>query len=147
MTLCRSKAAARTPTMAEPSVFARLRSARPSDRLAELRRFYVDALGCQVLGEWVDHDGFDGLVVGDASGSWQVEFIHEQARPAAPVPSDEHLLVFYLPSRCALAERVASMDAAGCKRVAPNNPYWSRHGVTYVDPDGYHVVLAVPRDA
>jgi len=136
------------PTLAAVDAMAdgytRMRSARPSDRLGELRRFYIDALGCTLLGEFAGHDGFDGLIVGHPSGRWQLEFVHEHARAAPPVPSHEHLLVFYLDDRAALAARVAAMDSAGCRRATPNNPYWSRHGVTYVDPDGYHVVLAVP---
>jgi len=43
-------------------MFAALRSARPSDRLGELRRFHIDALGCALLGEFAGHDGFDGLI-------------------------------------------------------------------------------------
>jgi catechol 2,3-dioxygenase-like lactoylglutathione lyase family enzyme len=125
-------------------MFVRFRSARPTDRLPALRRFYVDALGLSVLGEWTDHEGFDGLVVGDARAGWQAEFIHEHAHPAPPAPGPEHLLVFYVADRAALAQRAAAMDAAGCRRVAPNNPYWARCGVTYEDPDGYPVVIAVP---
>jgi len=125
-------------------MFARFRSARPSDRLEALRRFYVGALGCTLLGEFQGHEGFDGLIVGDPSGAWQAEFVRERGRSAPPVPSDEHLLVFYLADRAALAERVAQVEAAGYERTPPHNPYWARHGVTFADPDGYHVVLAVP---
>jgi catechol 2,3-dioxygenase-like lactoylglutathione lyase family enzyme len=128
-------------------MFARFRSARPSDRLAQLRRFYVDALGCSVLGEFSQHAGFDGLIIGDVEGSWQVEFVHEHGVTSVPVPSPEHLLVFYVADRAALAGRVAAMAAAGHAQVTPHNPYWSRHGVTFSDPDGYHVVVAVPPGA
>lgn len=125
-------------------MFALFRCARPSDRLGELRRFYVDGLGCALLSAWVDHEGYDGLVVGDPAGRWQAEFIREHARPAVPVPSHEHLLVFYVADRALLAARADAMDAAGWPRVQPDNPYWQRHGVAYADPDGYHVVIAVP---
>jgi catechol 2,3-dioxygenase-like lactoylglutathione lyase family enzyme len=128
-------------------MYVRFRSARPTDRLPALRRFYVDALGLAVLAEWTDHEGFDGLVVGDAASGWQAEFIHEHAHPAPPPPGPEHLLVFYVADRAALSARSAAMDAAGCRRVQPNNPYWSRCGVTYEDPDGYAVVIAVPPGA
>ncbi|HKX94450.1 MAG TPA: VOC family protein [Methylibium sp.] len=124
-------------------MFVRLRSARPTNDLAALRRFYVDALGCRAVAEWVDHQGFDGLVIDDGSGAWQVEFVVDRARPAPPVPSHEHLLVFYVADRAALAARTAAMDAASGRRVAPNNPYWARCGVTYADPDGYCVVIAL----
>jgi catechol 2,3-dioxygenase-like lactoylglutathione lyase family enzyme len=124
-------------------MFARFRCARPSDRLGALRHFFVDALGCTLLGEFADHEGFDGLIVGDPSRAWQIEFVHQRGHLAVPVPSDEHLLVFYLPDRAARDARAAVLEAAGCTRRQPHNPYWSRHGVTFADPDGYHVVLAV----
>ena len=125
-------------------MFVLFRSARPSDRLGELRRFYVDGLGCALLSAWVDKEGYDGLVVGDPAGRWQAEFIREHARPAVPVPSHEHLLVFYVADRARLADKADAMDAAGWPRVQPANPYWQRQGVTFADPDGYHVVIAVP---
>jgi catechol 2,3-dioxygenase-like lactoylglutathione lyase family enzyme len=127
-------------------MFVRFRSARPSDDLAALRRFYVDALGCALLGEFADHDGFDGLIVGDPGGRWQAEFVHQRGHRAPPVPGDEHLLVFYVADRTALAARVAALEAAGVPRATPNNPYWARHGATFVDPDGYAVVVAVVPD-
>jgi len=125
-------------------MFVRFRAARPSDRLGELRHFYVDALGCDLLSEWQDHEGYDGLVVGDPAGRWQAEFVHDRKRPAPRVPGPEHLLVFYVADRAALNARAHTMDAAGCHRVAPANGYWARQGVTYLDPDGYAVVIAVP---
>ncbi len=127
----------------QAAAFTRFRAARPSDRLATLKPFYVDALGCTLVAEFNDHDGFDGLIVGDPNGHWQVEFLHQHGRAAAPVPSLEHLLVFYVDSREQLQARAAAMDAAGHARAAPNNPYWAQHGATFVDPDGYHVIIAV----
>ena len=127
-----------------PAPFVRFRSARPVNDLAALERFYVGALGCTRLGAFEDHEGFDGLILGAPDGAWQIEFVREQGVVAPRAPTDEHLLVFYVADRAALDARCATMDAAGCERVEPNNPYWLHHGVTYVDPEGYHVVVAVP---
>lgn len=125
-------------------MYVRLRSARASDRLGELRHFYVDALGCALLAEWQDHDGYDGLVVGDPLGRWQAEFVHRRGHLAPPPPGDEHLLVFYVDDRGALAQRCSAIEAAGFAPLRHANPYWRRHGVMYRDPDGYAVVVAVP---
>lgn len=127
--------------------FIRLRTARPSDDLAAIERFYVDVLGCTRLGGFTDHAGFDGLIVGAPDGAWQIEFVHERGVKAPPVPSLEHLLVFYLPDRTTLQTHAAAIEAAGYPRTKPNNPYWAQHGATFIDPDGYHVVLAVLPDA
>ena len=126
----------------EAMPFSRFRAARPSDRLAALKQFYVDALGCTLLAEFSDHAGFDGLIVGNPGGHWQVEFLHQHGHVAVPVPSLEHLLVFYVDSREQLQARAARMEAAGHALAAPNNPYWAQYGATFVDPDGYHVVIA-----
>ena len=131
----------------EAMPFSRFRAARPSDRLSAMKQFYVDGLGCTLLAEFSDHQGFDGLIVGDSGGHWQVEFLHQHGHLAAPVPSLEHLLVFDVESREQLQARAAAVDAAGHARAAPHNPYWALHGATFVDPDGYHVVIAVAPSA
>jgi catechol 2,3-dioxygenase-like lactoylglutathione lyase family enzyme len=123
--------------------YVRFRSARPSNDLRAVERFYVEALGCARLGSFEGHDGFDGLIVGATDASWQVEFMREQGVTAPRAPTAEHLLVFYVADRAALAEREAAMRAAGHAPVEPHNPYWLRHGATFADPDGYHVVIAV----
>ena len=125
------------------SQFVRFRSARPCNDLRAIERFYVDALGCARLGSFDDHDGFDGLIVGSPDGAWQVEFVRERGVIAPDAPTDEHLLVFYVADRAALAAIEATLRTAGHATVKPHNPYWLRHGSTYVDPDGYHVVIAM----
>jgi catechol 2,3-dioxygenase-like lactoylglutathione lyase family enzyme len=123
--------------------FIRFRSARPANDLRALERFYVDALGCSRLGGFENHEGFDGLIVGTPDGSWQVEFVREHGVTAPRAPTHEHLLVFYVADRAALAERESALRAAGHAPAKPHNPYWLRHGVTFADPDGYPVVIAV----
>jgi catechol 2,3-dioxygenase-like lactoylglutathione lyase family enzyme len=126
------------------SAFVRFRSARPTNDLRAIERFYVEALGCARLGAFGDHEGFDGLIVGAGDGSWQAEFVREHGVTAPRAPTDEHLLVFYVADRAVLAEREAAMRRAGHAPVEPHNPYWLRYGVTFEDPDGYPVVIAVP---
>lgn len=126
------------------SPYVRFRSARPSNDLRAIERFYVGALGCARLGAFGGHEGFDGLIVGASDGAWQVEFVREHGVAAPRAPTDEHLLVFYVADRAALADREAAMRRAGHAPIEPHNPYWLRHGVTFADPDGYPVVIAVP---
>jgi hypothetical protein len=45
---------------------AHLRVARPTDDLEAVVRFYHDGLGLEVLFEFKDHDGFDGVRTLDA---------------------------------------------------------------------------------
>ena len=50
-----------------------LRVARPTDDLEVVVRFYRDGLGLDVLYEFKDHDGFDG--VGQAAGAFAHFFV------------------------------------------------------------------------
>ncbi|MBN9523278.1 VOC family protein [bacterium] len=128
------------PPSAEPGT-AHLRVARPTDDLAAVVRFYRDGLGLDVLAEFRDHDGFDGVMLGRAGAAYHLEFTHQQGHPAGRAPTADDLLVFYLPDAAAWRAAADRMAAAGYDPVAAANPYWDRHGKTYEDPDGYRVVL------
>jgi len=43
---------------------AHLRVARPTDNWVAVVKFYRDGLGFEVLCEFKDHDGFDGVMLG-----------------------------------------------------------------------------------
>ena len=120
---------------------APLRVARPSDDLAAVVRFYRDGLGFDVLSEFHDHDGFDGVMLGRRGAAYHLEFTRKAGHPAGRAPTADHLLVFYLPDAGAWARAVARLEAAGYPPVPAFNPYWDRQGKTYEDPDGYRVVL------
>jgi hypothetical protein len=66
------------------------------------------------------------------------------AGPAQPAPStDEDLLVLYVQTQTEAAAIGARLTAAGVARIPNRNPYWNRSGLTFLDPDGYRLVIAV----
>ena len=120
---------------------AHLRVARPTDDLAAVTRFYRVGLGFAVVGEFKDHDGFDGVMLGHAGAGYHIEFTHRHGHQVGRAPTDENLLVFYVPDRAEWERAVRRLEALGYKPVEPANPYWRRCGATFSDPDGYRVVL------
>jgi hypothetical protein len=122
-----------------------LRIARPASDPRRIAAMYCEALRWEVLGSFEDHDGFDGVMVGPRGGPHHLEFTRHRAHVVMPTPTAEDLLVFYLPERAVWDEACERFVAAGFRDVASFNPYWSAHGRTFVDPDGYRVV--VQRDA
>jgi hypothetical protein len=66
------------------------------------------------------------------------------ARPAASTEDD--LLVLYVDTLREVESTGARLAAAGVARVASPNPYWNRTGQTYLDPDGYRLVVAAADD-
>lgn len=118
-----------------------LRIARASDDPAALLAFYRDGLGLEVLSSFTDHDGFDGVMLGRRGYPCHLEFTRAAGHAAGRAPTQENLLVFYLPEPEDWRLAVARMRAAGFEPVSSFNPYWDRSGVTFEDPDGYRVVL------
>ena len=118
-----------------------LRVARPTDRLADVVRFYEEGLGLIRLGSFEDHDGFDGVMLGLAGAPYHLEFTSNRNHAAGRAPTRDNLLVFYLPDRRDWHAAIDRMIAAGHAPVPSFNPYWDRSGQTFEDPDGYRIVL------
>lgn len=120
---------------------AHLRVARATDQLEAVVSFYRDGLGFEVLGGFQDHEGFDGVMLGEAGAGYHLEFTHRRGERAGRAPTEENLLVFYLPDRAGWEAAAARMKAVGYEPVKPANAYWEQNGLTFEDPDGYRVVL------
>lgn len=129
--------------MSNPANLAQshLRIARATDNLTAVVHFYRDALGFEVLGEFHDHDGFDGVMLGHAKAAYHLEFTHKAGHTVGRAPNPECLLVFYLSDESDWQTAIARLEAAGHKPVPSFNPYWDKLGQTFEDPDGYRVVL------
>ena len=126
---------------ASPISGARLRIARPTDALEPVVRFYTVGLGFEIVGRFEGHDGFDGVMLGHPGAPYHLEFTHKQGHRAGRAPTEDNLLVFYLPDGDIWNAAVERMLAAGYTPVPAFNPYWDRLGRTFEDPDGYRVVL------
>jgi hypothetical protein len=94
-----------------------------------------------VLATFADHAEFDGVVLGHLRWPYHLELTRRHTDPVAPRPTEEDLLVFYLPELSewnAVVERIRDF---GAHPVRPSNPFWEHHGITFEDPDGYRIVL------
>jgi len=118
-----------------------LRVARHTERLDALVRFYRDGLGLTEVGGFQDHDGYEGVFLEVPGTGAHLELTAGGAH-GGPVPHPESLLVLYLGDEHAVR---AVADRLGAEPVAPANPYWAEHGLTFEDPDGFRVVLVPER--
>jgi catechol 2,3-dioxygenase-like lactoylglutathione lyase family enzyme len=118
-----------------------LRIARPTDSIAQLRPFYEAGLGFEELAGFENHKGFDGLILGHPKWPYHLEFTHQHGHSVGRAPSEDNLLVLYLPEPGEWSHAVARMEAAGFSSVVSYNPYWDVSGRTFEDADGYRVVL------
>ncbi|MGF1729264.1 VOC family protein [Photobacterium kasasachensis] len=120
---------------------ATLRVVRPTDNLEQIAVMYSKALGFEMLKQFKDHDGFDGVVLGHQQHAYHLEFIHQQGATVGKAPSQEHLLVFYIDCSRVWERACRNMIDAGFSVVDSTNPYWENVGKTFEDVDGYRVVL------
>lgn len=123
------------------NISTHLRVARPTDDLDGVARFYREGLGFAELYRFADHDGFDGVMLGLPGASYHLEFTRARGHRAGRAPTQDNLLVFYLPDAAQWHAAVARFKHAGYEPVRSFNPYWDRLGLTFEDPDGYRVVL------
>lgn len=120
---------------------AHLRVARPTDLMETVVRFYRDGLGMEILGQFLDHDGFDGVMVGYPGAAYHLEFTNKAGHRVGRAPTQDNLLVIYLPDPAQWNAAIARLENAGYQPVPSFNPYWDKQGKTFEDPDGYRVVL------
>ncbi len=118
-----------------------LRFARPTDQLQEVVRFYRDGLGLPVIGSFEGHSGYDGVMLGLPGHDYHLEFTQHEAGSPCPAPTEDNLLVFYIPDRAAIDAIAQRLTVMGYSEVPPENPYWQGRGVTIADPDGWRIVL------
>ena len=102
---------------------------------------YCHGLGLTKLGEFTDHEGFNGCMIGVENSHWHLEFTECDFHPIKPSPTQDDLLVLYFPDREQWESVCNNMEQAGFTRTGSFNPYWDKKGVTFEDHDGYRVVI------
>lgn len=118
-----------------------LRIARPTDNLKVVSEQYLNGLGFRVIGEFFDHDGFNGVIIGHEIHPYHLEFTHHIGTVVGSAPTKDNLLIFYIPESSEWLAACNSMSKAGFNLVESYNPYWGKLGKTFEDVDGYRVVL------
>jgi catechol 2,3-dioxygenase-like lactoylglutathione lyase family enzyme len=119
---------------------AAVRFARPTDKLADVLRFYEDGLGLVRIDSFEDHAGYSGVMLGLPGEEVHLELTTHAEGSQGPASTRDNLLVLYLRSRTAIDEIEERMRTLGHAPVEPENPYW-QDDLTFEDPDGWRVVL------
>lgn len=122
-------------------MFTHMRIARPVTHLEQTALMYCQGLELQKIAGFNDHDGFNGMMLGREDLDWHIEFTVCHHHPVQPSPTEDDLLVLYYPEHAEWERACARMKDAGFVSTPSFNPYWDANGQTFVDPDGYRVVL------
>ena len=118
-----------------------MRIARPVFDIAATRKMYCDGLKLVEIGKFVNHEGYDGIMLGFPSSSYHFEFTYCHHHSIVPSSTIEDLIVFYEPNTSKWNEMCEDLVSAGFIEVSAGNPYWSIQGKTFQDINGYRIVL------
>ncbi|RAJ87423.1 hypothetical protein CLV59_101173 [Chitinophaga dinghuensis] len=117
-----------------------IRIARHTTSLQPVIDFYTQLLGCEILGDFKNHDNYDGVFIGIPGENWHLEFTISDEKPVH-TPDEDDLLVFYGDNYHAYTELVKKARSLNIPEVEAKNPYWTKNGTTLLDPDGFRIVL------
>lgn len=120
---------------------ARFRVARPTTDIDRAIAFWIDIIGLELLSQFADHAGYDGVIFGFADTSWELELTRRSSGTPTPTPTHEDITVLYVAKKVA-AEIVSRLQDAGHRSFAHPNPYWRAMGASaHTDPDGYTLIV------
>ena len=111
-----------------------LRIAKPVSNLARTQAIYCKGLGLHVVGNFQDHEGFDGVMLGFPDAGYHFENIR---RPAMTIHLD-HTIV---PARNKVASAKLLADLLGVpwaeSGIGPFSPVYVNDGLTldFIDTD------------
>lgn len=125
-------------------VAMKLRYARHTNKLEDLKTFYTQVLGLEVLGHFENHNRYDGIFLGFPDLDWHLEFTQSN-QMADHQPDADDLLVLYFQSHEKIQAIIEKAQAQGIEPTPSQNPYWQKNGTELKDPDGYGVMLTLEK--
>jgi len=121
----------------------KLRVARHTTNLQPLIDFYTKVIGLEIIGEFKNHNNYDGVFIGGKDATWHLEFTVSNEKPDHH-SDEEDLLVFYPSSEVEYNTIKKNITAHHIQQAVPKSPYWKENGITIIDPDGFRVVIVKP---
>ena len=118
------------------------RAARHCKNLHEIEHFYTHIVGLSKLGEFLDHDKYNGIFLGFPDHDWHLEFTESPDSPNHNCDEDD-LLVFYYQSKMELNSLCNKLKREDIVLQSPKNPYWKNKGVQINDPEGYPIMFTI----
>ncbi|MGB0165317.1 MAG: VOC family protein [Luteibaculum sp.] len=116
------------------------RYTRHTKNLEILSRFYVDIIGLCILGEFKNHNNYNGVFLGYEGADWHIEFT-ESSHNTTGKPDPDDLLVFYPRSAEEFNQILLRIRKNHIPELKARNPYWNQHGIKIADPDGFGIII------
>ncbi len=117
------------------------RFARHTNNLEQLKSFYIDILGLELLGSFENHNGYDGVFIGKPTENWHLEFTKSDEIVSFNF-GEEDILVFYPNTKLEYEMIHDKLVTNKIEFIKAKNPYWNENGKMILDPDGYKIVIS-----
>jgi hypothetical protein len=117
------------------------RFARHTNNLEQLKSFYIDILGLELLGGFENHNGYDGVFIGKPNENWYLEFTKSDEIVTFNF-GEEDILVFYPNTKLEFELIHDKLKTNKMEFINAKNSYWNENGKMILDPDGYRVVIS-----
>ena len=119
----------------------KFRFARHTLKLENLVDFYTKVLGFEILGEFKNHDHYDGVFLGKKGENWHLEFTQNKELPLSVFDEDD-LLVFYPETKLQYDKILENIKTFEVPLLKAKNPYWQKNGICFEDSDHYKIVIS-----
>ncbi len=117
------------------------RFARHTNNLEQLKSFYIDILGLELLGGFENHNGYDGVFIGKPNKNWHLEFTKSDEIVTFNF-GEEDILIFYPNTKLEFELIHENLIANKIEFIQAKNNYWNDNGKMILDPDGYRIVIS-----
>ncbi|WP_445716358.1 VOC family protein [Flavobacterium sp.] len=117
------------------------RFARHTNDLEQIKSFYIDILGFELLGGFENHNDYDGVFIGKSNENWHLEFTKSDEIVHFDFNEDD-ILVFYPNNKIEFDFIMNKIQSKKIEFVEAKNPYWIENGKMILDPDGYRIIIS-----
>lgn len=117
------------------------RFARHTNNLEQIKSFYIDILGFELLGGFENHNGYDGVFIGKSNENWHLEFTKSDEIVHFDFNEDD-ILVFYPNNKMEFDFIMNKIQSKKIELIKAKNPYWNENGKMILDPDGYRIIIS-----
>ncbi|MEN9323079.1 MAG: hypothetical protein RL699_859 [Bacteroidota bacterium] len=117
------------------------RFARHTNNLNQLKNFYVNILGFELLSSFENHAGYSGIIIGYKNENWHLEFTKSEDVVVFNFHDDDNL-VLYPSNKTDYDLIISRIRSYKIEFIQAKNSFWNENGKMFLDPDGYRIVIS-----
>lgn len=114
------------------------RFARHTNNIEQIKSFYIDILGFELLGGFENHNGYNGVFIGKSNENWHLEFTKSEEIVLFNFNEDD-ILVFYPNNKSEFDFIMNKIHSKKIEFIEAKNPYWNNseasEGKMILDPE------------